>query len=289
MSLPKCFLEDKVAIVTGASAGIGRRVALRLALAGVNVVLAARRTIELEAARREIVELTGVRAIAVPTDVADLSELERLASAAVDEFGRIDILVNNAGVETFRHLHEISPHEITRAVQVNLTGAIVLSRWVVPHMQRQGWGHIVNMASTAGKYAPPFAAPYAATKAGLIALSQSLRAEYRPWGIRATAVCPGFARDGGIYERIREALGSDTPRVIGGTTADAVARAVLRAIRKDQPEVIVNWPPHRLFFAVSALAPRLGEYLFRKFAARYFRRIAESGAIEAPVVHRDAA
>lgn len=292
MSLPKCFLEGKVAIVTGASAGIGRCIARRLALAGVNAVLAARRSEPLAMARDELIEQTGVKVLAVPCDVGRLADLQRLVQCTLEAFGRLDIVVNNAGVETFAPFHALTPEQLQSAVQTNLTGALQLTRLAVPVMQSQGWGHVINLSSTAGKYGPPYAAAYAATKAGLIAFTQSLRVEYRSTGIHATAICPGFTLDGGIYERLRAALGRDTPRLIGGTDADRVARAVLRAIRKDQPEVIVNSPPQRPFFALYAAFPRLGEYLFRKFAARYFRRIAELPAIEDSQTvpsHREAA
>ena len=293
MSLPKCFLEQKVAIVTGASTGIGRAVAQSLANAGVNVVLAARREGPLARARDEIIESTGVKALAVPTDVAWLTDLEQLVAAAVAEFGQIDILVNNAGVEAFAHLHELPPDEIAATVQTNLTGAIQLTQLVIPHMLPRRWGHVINMSSTAGHYGPPYGAVYAATKAGLIAFTQSLRVEYRASGVRATAICPGFTRSGGIYDEIEAGLGRETPRVIGETTAEAVARATVRAIRKNQPEVIVNTPPQRPFFVAAKAFPRLGEYLLRKFSLRYFRRIGQlrradtSRCIERP--HRDAA
>jgi short-subunit dehydrogenase len=158
-------------------------------------------------------------------------------------------------------------------------------------MLPQRWGHIVNMSSTAGKHGPPYGAVYAATKAGLIAATQSLRVEYRSAGIRATAICPGFTRSGGIYDRIQTAIGRETPRVIGGTTADKVARATVRAIRKDQPEVILNSPPMRPFFAAAAVFPQFGEYLLRKFALRYFRQVANSAEEHArqTLPRRDAA
>lgn len=292
MSLPKCFLEGKVAIVTGASAGIGAHIAVALANAGVNLVLAARSRPGLEALQRQIVEQTAVKVLAVPTDVASPTELQRLVDESLREFGRIDILVNNAGREAFRSLHALSVEEITRTVQVNLTGALQLTRLVIPHMLPNGWGHVVNMASTAGKFGPPYAGVYAATKAGLIAFTQSLRTEYRRHGIRATAICPGFTDAGGIYDRIREELGRDPPRFIGQTTADRVARATIRAIRKDQPEVIVNSPPLRPFFALAAWLPSLGEWMVRKFAGRYFRRLAElrqSASDDSEIVRRDAA
>lgn len=276
MSLPKRFLNQKVAIVTGASAGIGARVARVLADAGVNLVLAARSVDRLNAVRDELIARTRVRVMTIPTDVSVPSSLQALVDGTLAEFGRIDILINNAGVDAFRHFHELDVEEIHRTIDVNLTGAILLSRLVIPHMRQQGWGHVVNIASTAGKYGPPHGAVYAATKAGLIALTQSLRLEYRETGVRASVICPGFTDDGGIYEEIKTDIGRGAPRAIGGTTLDAVARATLRAIRKDQPEVIVNTPPLRPFFVLAAMFPRMGEWLLRRVAGHFFRRIARA-------------
>jgi short-subunit dehydrogenase len=291
MSLPKCFLEQKVAIVTGASAGIGRAIAHALANAGVSLVLAARHEANLQTVREEIVERTAVQVLIVPTDVSRTDDLRRLVDAAVSEFGHVHMLVNNAGIEAFQHLHELGPDQIAQVITTNLTGATQLTSLVIPHMLAAGWGHVVNMASTAGKHSPPFGAVYGATKAGLIALTQSLRLEYRSCGIGATAICPGFTTDGGIYDRIRTTLNESPPFFIGGTTADVVARAVVRAIRKDQPEVIVNSPPHRPFFVLTSLFPALGEYLFRKFGTRYFKRLGRTPAVAAapPAPRRDAA
>ncbi|MFV0445031.1 MAG: SDR family NAD(P)-dependent oxidoreductase [Planctomycetaceae bacterium] len=291
MSLPKCFLEEKTAIVTGASAGIGRAVSHALANAGVNVVLAARDAQRLSAVRDNLIEQTGVKVIAVPTDVTSIEQLRRLVDTAADEFGAVHILVNNAGIDAFQPLHSMTPLEIARLVETNLTAAIQLTSLTIPHMLTAGWGHIVNMASTAGKYGPPFGGVYGASKAGLIALTQSLRLEYRTLGLRATAICPGFAASGGIYDRIREKVGIDPPRVIGGTNAETVARAVVRAIRKDQPEVIVNRPPQRPFFVAATMFPSLGEYLFRKLGLRYFKRLGRAAetAAEPVVHHQDAA
>jgi short-subunit dehydrogenase len=276
MSLPKKFLNQKVAVVTGASSGIGARVARALADTGVNLVLAARSADRLEQVRRELVEQTRVKAIAIPTDVSVPGTLQGLVDGAVAEFGGIDILVNNAGVDAFRNFHELEIDEIRSTVDVNLTGAMLLARLALPHMLQRGWGHIVNMASTAGKYGPPYGAAYGATKAGLIAFTQSLRIEYRNRGIGASAICPGFTDDGGIYEAIKADIGRGTPRVIGSTTVDAVARATIRAIRRDQPEVIVNHPPVRPFLVLTAMYPKLGEWLLRRFAGGFFRRIARA-------------
>lgn len=276
MSLPKCFLEGKVAVVTGASTGIGQGVARALANNGVNVILAARSADPLAVLRHELIEQTGVRALDVPCDVARFSELETLVDRGVREFGRIDILINNAGLDGFWPLEEFDPADIQQVVQVNLVGALQLTRLVLPHMLQQGWGHVVNMASLAGKYGPPSGGVYAATKAGLIAFTQSLRTEFRSRRISATAVCPGFTVDSGIYDRIRADVGQEAPWWFGQTTVERVARATVRAIRKDQPEVIVNFPPFRLFYALAALCPRGAEWLLRKTAGRYFRSIGRA-------------
>lgn len=276
MSLPKCFLEGKTAIVTGASAGIGRAVARALANNGVNLVLAARSTERLQAAQQELIEQTGVKVLAVPCDVRRPHDLARLVDQAAAEFGRIDLLVNNAGISGFYRFEDLTTDEIDDILRTNLTSAVQLTRLVLPHMLRQGWGHVVNMASLAGKHGPPCAAAYAATKAGLIAFTQSLRIEFRGRRISASAICPGFTDNGGIYDAIRRDVGREPPGMIGSTTTDAVARAVVRAIRKDQPEVIVNSPPLRLFCVLDALFPRLGDWLLRKLAGRYFRAIGRA-------------
>jgi short-subunit dehydrogenase len=291
MSLPRNFLEGKTAIVTGASSGIGKHVARALADSGMNLAIAARRVDRLEAVRTELIEQTGVRVIAIPTDVADLAALQRLVSRTLDEFGQIDVLVNNAGVDAYRHLHELAPETVKSVVDVNLTAAIQLTQLVLPAMFEQGWGHIINMASTAGKHSPPYGAVYGATKAGLVALTQSLRVEYRSRGISASAICPGFTEEGGIYEQLKTDLGRGAPRAIGSTTVEKVARATVRAIRHDQPEPIVNNPPMRPFLVLTAMFPRFGEWLLRKFAGHYFRRIGRvrRELDQAPEPHRRAA
>ncbi|HXY33636.1 MAG TPA: SDR family oxidoreductase, partial [Planctomycetaceae bacterium] len=233
-------LRGSTALVTGASAGIGLAVARRLAQSGANLMLAARRAELLEEAAASL-RSSGVKAIAVPTDVSRLDALESLVDRAIQEFGTIDVLVNNAGVEAFCHYEELPPNRIAETISVNLTSALLLSRLVIPHMLRAGRGHIVNMASTAGKFGIPYGAAYGTTKAGLINFTHALRAEYRGRGLSASAICPGFTDEGGIYDRMRQQSGRGSPFVIGSTTVDRVAEAVVRAIERDKAELIVNW------------------------------------------------
>src|SRR5262249_35071704 len=141
----------------------------------------------------------GVRALVVPTDVSDESQLQQLVETTLAQLGTIDVLVNNAGIEAFRPYQSIDAADIVKTIQVNLVSTLLLTRFTLPHMLKAGRGHIVNMASTAGKYGPAYGAAYGASKSGMIAFTQALRAELYKTGVSASAICPGFADDGGIY------------------------------------------------------------------------------------------
>ena len=266
-------LEGQVALITGGSQGIGRAIAGALARKGMNLVLAARSADKLELAATELRQ-SGVRVLTVPTDVSKLSDLQHLVDAAVAEFGRIDVLVNNAGIEAFRAFHEIPIEQIAATIATNTTGSILLTRLVIPVMLQRGTGRIINMASTAAIQAPPYGATYAATKASLLQFSMALRLEYAGSGISATAICPGFTDDGGIYEFIKQEMGRRVPWMMGGTTAEAVANKVIQALRSDPPMMIVDRPGVRVFFALSHIFPRFGEWMTHKVATRFFRKLA---------------
>ena len=190
-------------------------------------------------------------------------DLKRLVEQAMERFGQIDVLVNNAGIECFYHFDQLTTEQIEQTLQTNLTGTILLTRLVVPHMLSQGKGSIINMASTAGKHCPPYGAVYGATKAGMIAFTQGLRGEYLDRGIRSTAICPGFTKSGGVYDRIVESTGRKTSTALGGTNTGAVALAVVKAIQTGPPEVIVNWPPVRPAMVIREIFPGLGEKISR--------------------------
>ncbi len=266
-------LEGKVALITGGSQGIGRVVATALAQKGMNLVLAARSVDKLEVAAEELRQI-GVRVLTVPTDVSKRADLEHLVAAAVAEFGGIDVLVNNAGIESFRVFHEMPIELIEATIQTNTIGTLVLTRLVIPVMQRKSWGRVINMSSTAAILSPPYGAIYAATKASMLQFTMALRLEYFGTGISATAICPGFTENGGIYETIIQEMGKGVPWLLRGTTAETVAKKVIKALRTDPPVIIVDRPGARAFFIVASLFPRLGEWVSRKVALRYFRRLA---------------
>lgn len=266
---------EQVALITGASAGIGRAVALRLAAGGYRVVLAARSKDKLDQLQQEI-NAAGQEALAVSCDVSDPNDLTRLHEQTMEHWGRIDVLVNNAGVECFEHFEDVEFDRILQTIEVNLTGAILLTRLVIPTMLEQQSGCVINMASTAGKHCPAFGAVYGATKSALIGFTEGLRGEFLQRGISATAICPGFTRDGGIYDRMVESTGRTTSTALGGTTADAVAEAVLKSIQSGTPEVILNWPPMKPVLLLKQLFPRLGEKIILAVSRKFTGRVADA-------------
>jgi short-subunit dehydrogenase len=268
-------LKGRTAVITGASAGLGVRVARVLAREGMNLVLAARSADALETVATEMRGL-GVKALVVPTDVSDESQLVRLVERSITEYGAIDVLVNNAGIEAFRSYHELDPNDIRRTIDVNLTATLLLTRFVLPHMIQARRGHIVNMASIAGKQGPAYGAAYGASKAGMIAFTQALRGEYRSRGISSSAICPGFANDGGIYEVMKQRIGRGVPWYLGSTTAEAVARAVVKSIKGDRPDLIVNVPALRPVFTLCQAFPRIGEWLVHKVTLRFLKQAGTS-------------
>ena len=188
-SLP---LTGKVAIVTGASAGIGRETALTLAAAGSHVVVTARRQDRLENLVEEITSRGG-SAIARAADVADLTSVRSVVDATVEDTGRIDILVNNAGIMKIAGITDNDVEDWAAMVDVNIKGVLHFLSAVMPHMVSQRSGHIVSVGSVAGRRPFPGASVYAATKFAVRALSWGLHLELgNTHGIRITDIQPGY-------------------------------------------------------------------------------------------------
>lgn len=184
-------LRDKVAIITGASSGIGEATARRLAESGARVVLAARRVERLEALAADIEHREGT-ALVAPTDVTDERSVQRLARAALDAFGRIDILINNAGIMPLSPISKLKVEEWDRMIDVNIKGVLYCVAATLPTMLEQGSGHIINVSSVAGRRPFPTGTVYSATKFAVRAISQGLRLELSPIkGIRVTDIEPG--------------------------------------------------------------------------------------------------
>lgn len=211
-------LQEQVAIVTGASHGIGKAIAQRLARMGATVVLAARTVSRLDEIKREI-QHDGGRALVVPTDLRQPEQVERLIQTTLEQFGKIDILVNNAGIGVFgRPLHETSMEDWDGIMDTNLRAVYVAMRTVTPHMIQRRTGYIINISSLAAHNPVPNGAAYAASKWALNGLSVSAAEELRAHGIRVCLVCPGSVDTnlvpGQNKNRARMLQGEDVAHVV---------------------------------------------------------------------------
>ena len=183
-------LQGKVALVTGASSGIGEATALALARAGARVAIAARRRERLDGVARRIADLRS-ESLVLEADVARPEEAESIVSRTVDRWGRLDVLVNNAGLMLLSPVDRARVEDWRRMLDLNLLGVMVATRAALPHMRRQKDGHVLNISSTAGRVANPDASVYAATKFGVGAFSEALRREVYRDNIRVTLIEPG--------------------------------------------------------------------------------------------------
>ncbi|MFC2000101.1 SDR family NAD(P)-dependent oxidoreductase [Chloroflexota bacterium] len=191
-------LENRVAIVSGAGRGTGRAIALMLAQVGADVAVAARTAEQLEETAAEIRKL-GRRALAIQTDVRMGDQVSNLVNRTLEEFHRVDILVNNAGTGSMRSTLELNERQFDSLFRVNLKAGFLCSQAVAEAMTKQGKGSIVNIASTEGLRAAPTNGVYGASKAAVIALTQSLAAELGQYHIRVNTVVPGFIETGSLY------------------------------------------------------------------------------------------
>jgi NADP-dependent 3-hydroxy acid dehydrogenase YdfG len=237
-------LADDVAVITGASSGIGEATAEALAGKGAKVVLAARRVEELEALADRI-ETDGGEALVVPTDVTEESDVDALVEAAIDEYGQIDILVNNAGVMLLEPIERADRSNLRQMVEVNLIGLMNLTHAVVPVMQDQSSGHVVNVSSIAGRETMANGSGYNATKFGVNAFTDAIRQELSPEDIRTTIIEPGAVDtelpthipDEQLLEQLAE---MEVPTLEPGDIARAIVYATSQPEHVDVNELMIR-------------------------------------------------
>jgi NAD(P)-dependent dehydrogenase (short-subunit alcohol dehydrogenase family) len=184
-------LDGRVAVVTGASRGIGRAIALALAEAGADVALAGRDVARLDAVAGEI-RGGGRRAVAVPTDVTNRAQVDALVARTVDELGGLDVVVNNSGVVSSLPLLEVTDEEWDRVLDTNLRGVFLVTRAAGRHLVEQGSGKVVNVASNFAFKGVAGHAAYCASKAGVVGFTRAMAVEWARYGVQVNALAPGY-------------------------------------------------------------------------------------------------
>jgi NADP-dependent 3-hydroxy acid dehydrogenase YdfG len=224
-------LAGKVALITGASSGIGEATALVLAGAGARVAIAARRADRLDALAGRIAKAGG-EALKIKADVTDNDEVTGMVDKVVAEWGRLDILVNNAGQMLLSPLAEARGDDLRHMVELNLTALMEITRIALPHL-KQSRGHIVNVASVAGRVASPGSSGYAATKFGVVGFSEAVRREVYSDKVRVTVIEPGLVMtelgDHITNEDMKAGL-EKRKETMEGLEAEDIAAAVLYAV-----------------------------------------------------------
>ena len=267
-------LHGTNALVTGAAGGLGHAIARALAAERVNLVLSDLPGTPFLDELAEELRARGVRAETVTADLTDREQTEGLIAAAEEALGPLDILVNNAGLEFGGRFETNSLDEIEAIVDVNLKALMVLTRQAVPGMLARRRGHVVNIASLAGKTTPPSLSTYVATKHGVVGFTHSLRAEHYGDPISFSAICPAFVGREGMYGRLEAGL-PKPPRYLKPVPPERVGDAVIGAIRDDRAEVVVNERSLKPLIALSSLAPGLMARLANTPWARRFSQEAE--------------
>jgi NAD(P)-dependent dehydrogenase (short-subunit alcohol dehydrogenase family) len=255
-------LHGQVALVTGASRGLGLALAHQLAGEGCRLVICARDAEELSRAETELTA-RGAEVLAFPCDVGDRDQVAQLVDAANARFGQIDLLINNAGVIQAGPLQTATPEVFQYALDVMFWGVLHPTLAVLPRMRERHSGRIVNITSFGGKIAVPHVIPYCAAKFAAVGLSEGLRAELVADGVTVTTICPGEMRTGSyrnaLFAGDREAefrwfaLGAALPTTVG---TERAARAVIRATKRGQAELIFPWT-FNLLARLHGLAPGL--------------------------------
>ena len=257
---------ERVVAITGASAGIGRATALRVARDGAAVAICARRAERLEAVAAEITAAGG-RALAMPADVSRPDDMERFVAGAVERFGRLDVMICNAGFSIAGAIDDITPAQMQKLLDVNYTGTFLAARTALRVFRRQGHGHIVVISSIVGQRGVPYMGAYSATKFAQVGLTECLRAELVGSAIHATVVYP-VSTDTEFFDVMSRETGTTVTRGPGPKqSAETVAEAIARAIERPVPEVYPHFKSRALVW-LNAIAPGFCDRVVQRFGRK---------------------
>src|SRR5262245_30129923 len=255
----------RVVAITGASAGIGRAIAIRLARDGASVAICARRRDRLDRVAAEIIQAGGT-SLALVADVAKAADMQTFVDQAVSRWGQIDVLVCNAGYGVYGAIDQIAPEKMQAMMEVNYLGTFNAARAALPIFRRQHHGHLVIISSIVGKRGVPYVGAYAATKFAQVGLAECLRAELVGSGIHVTVVYP-ISTESEFYEVMVQQSGFATRARGPRQPTERVADAVARAIEHPVPEVY----PFRLSKALvvaNAIAPGLCDRIVKRWGRK---------------------
>ena len=245
-------LNNACVIVTGASSGIGRAIAVEFGRRGARLALASRNRAALEEVAAAI-KADGGSAIVIPTDVTVGGAVKEMADAAIRELGGIDILVNNAGIGLTAPIADASREDVDKLFGLNIIAAAAAIRAVIPIMRAQRSGMVINISSMAGRVVIPRIGYYSASKFALTAIGDALRMEESHHGIKVMNVFPGTTQSSFGENRLGT-RGRQAHQVLPPVSAEKVARRVAQAVQRDQRSVYVSWFPDRAGLAANWLA-----------------------------------
>ena len=257
--------ERKVAIVTGASAGIGQATAVALARRGYAVVVSARRAEKL-AEVADACLAAGSEGIVKVADVSDQAQVDELVNSTVSRLGRLDVMVNNAGYGLRARVHETSDEQMRAIFDVNFHGVFHGCRAAALVMMRQRSGHIFNVSSVIGKRGSPFNGAYCATKFAVAGLTDSLRVEMMPYKVCVTCVCPALTRTE-FFDAMHGATGRSGKtfaRFRGLTDPQTVGRKIAATVGKNAPELVFTLGG-KFLTILATFSPRLADMLMKLY------------------------
>lgn len=259
----------RVVAITGASAGIGKATALRLARDGAAVAICARRADRLDAVAAEMTAAGG-QALAIAADVTRGAEMDAFVARTVERFGRLDVMLCNAGFGIAGAIDDITPEQMQQLMDVNYTGTFHAARAALPVFRRQGAGHVIMVSSIVGKRGVPYMGAYSATKFAQVGLAECMRSELLGTGIHVSVVYP-VSTETEFFEVMSRETGTAVTRAFGPRqTVETVADAIARAIDRPVPEVYPHFTSRALVI-LNAVAPGFTDRVVKRFGRKPVR------------------
>ncbi|HUK37180.1 MAG TPA: SDR family oxidoreductase [Vicinamibacterales bacterium] len=260
---------SRVIAITGASAGIGRATALRLARDGASIAICARRGNRLDEVAAEIAAAGG-QALPIVADVTSEDAMQTFVARALERFGTLDVMMCNAGFGIYGAIDDIPPAQMRKLMDINFFGTYYAARAALPIFRSQQRGHIVIVSSIVGKRGVPYMGAYSATKFAQVGMAECLRSEVQGSNIHVTVVCPVSTATEFVDVMTRETGGSVSQSLGPAQSVDEVAEAIARSLEHPRPEVY-PYRKARALVLLNAIAPGFTDKVVQKFGRKPVR------------------